>query len=258
MTRRTLVALTTSAALGAAALIGASLLASPEASATATKEETKMYRYQLEALGGHAGEAAFTVGAMQSVKGKRVRPVRIEAATGGLAKAVFSATASGVTFIDSKGLPVLANVDAMTPKGPWKGSSTYKGRRLDAEWTIGEKTHKRKARLKKRPLDLVGAFAWALTLPRKPGKSFSRPLFDGKKVYELKASFGKPKRIQVPMGMRDAIPLEIVVKRGKFRRKITYWIGSDDGVPYKLAFKYGHLGTVEALLVQMKIDGEEV
>ena len=74
----------------------------------------EVLHYELQALGGPAGEAALTMGAVRRIKGRRLRPIRIEARTIGVAGRVYPFTGGGTTWIDFRDLPVRIRWDSET------------------------------------------------------------------------------------------------------------------------------------------------
>jgi hypothetical protein len=230
------------------------LASAPAFAAGPSPADVHTFRYELRALGSPAGEAVLTLGAEKSVQGKELRPVRLEAKTAGFAAKVFKAITDATTWVDAKGLPVLGAWESETSKGRSKGSSRFDGTRLEADHTTNGKSKKVKAKLADRAVDAVSAFAWALGLDLREGESAKRPLFDGKRLFEIEVKAGKAESVTVPAGVREAVPLLVTVTRKGFERRLVYWVGKDDKVPYKLRFEYGHLGAVEALLVAMKVE----
>ncbi|MGM0577876.1 MAG: DUF3108 domain-containing protein [Myxococcota bacterium] len=239
-----------------AAVLVASLSAAALARVTAVEPDDgveRAYRYELRALGNAAGEAVLTIGPRKRVAGKYLRAVRLEGRTRGFAAKVFEAVADGTTWLDDAWLPVAAGWRTRTDTGKSRVKATYPGNRTRGEY---RKNGELKRRIDEahdvRPLDIVSAFAWLLRTDLEADASWDRPLFDGRKIYRFQAKVGDPKEIAVPLGVRKAWPVHVKVSREDFSRRLTYWVGVDDRVPYKLVFHYGLLGEVEARLTSKR------
>lgn len=235
----------------------ASLVLAPSALASSPSpalDQVHTFRYEIRALGGEAGEAVLTLGAEKAVEGKKLRPVRIEAKTGGLAAKLYKAWGDATAWVDRLGLPAATAWKATSPTGAKEGKAKFTGKRVDGEYTLGTTTKPVKAKLPERALDVTSAFAWALGLDLTEGRIEKKALFDGRRFFALEAKVGKASDLTLPIGLREAVPILITVTRGKVERRLVYWVGKADRVPYKLEFQYGTLGDVEALLVQMKVE----
>ena len=84
---------------GTAVLLLVGHLVSAQAGSPASGE---VLHYELQALGGPAGEAALTLGAVGRFKGQRLRPIRIEARTIGVAGRVSPFAGGGTTWIPAR------------------------------------------------------------------------------------------------------------------------------------------------------------
>ncbi len=252
---RSLLSVATLAALVAGATTAWATPETPAAVAAARVDatESRSYRYQLKALGGHVGEAILTVGATEKIGGKRLRAVSMEARTEGFAATVFKTQTSSTSWVDEVWLPIRARWDAMIPTGKRLVKARYDGRKLDGEdFRDGKLKHKLKRTLPKRTNDLLSIFPWLAHGPLEPGRKFETSVYDGIRIYNLSAVVGAPEQVTVPAGVRTAWPIRIAVTRGKYKRDLTYWVGTEDRTPYKLLFDFGLLGSVEALLVSEK------
>jgi len=232
-------------------IFGLTLVAALGGSALAGDTGERAWRYELRAMGAKAGEAVFIVGALEKVDKTEVRALRIDARTEGMAKNFLDADSMATTWVDTSWLPLRARWDQTIDKvkrvvkasfGPRgvKGTDERDGRVFESpDWQIG-----------KHPMDVVSVFMWLARQEMSPGNRFEIPVFDGRRIYTVKAQVGVAKEIQLPAGFRRAIPLRATVERGEYKRNIELWISAEkDRTPLKMVFKYGLLGEVEALFV---------
>lgn len=236
------------------ALLSLLLLTAAAGPATAAlPDPAGVFRYELRALGALAGEAVLTIG-QAKVAGKRtVRKVRIEARTAGLAARLHKATGDGTAIVNANYQPL--RVD-------WKADS--KGNTRDAKVTIGPRAVTglyRRMGQKDEPvayktsqwsIDAVSAYVWVGQQDLTVGHSFERPFFDGRKLGTLAGTVGEAKNIHVPLGLRKAIPVRMVVRRPGKSRNVTFWIGEADRLLYRIEVEYGILNTVRADLVGLR------
>ncbi|MEE2779528.1 MAG: DUF3108 domain-containing protein [Myxococcota bacterium] len=208
----------------------------------------EVLHYELQALGGPAGEAALTMGAARKVKGKRLRPIRLESRTVGMAGRVYPFVGGGTTWIDDQDLPIRIRWDSDTPLGRRTVSANTNGKRLHGEYKRGT-IHKRVKRdLDQRPTDLVSAVAWLASRPLKPGDTLKIPVFLGMRVYDMVATVGEADTIHLPVGIREAVPVRIVATNGKRRYDAEVWYTTSDHTPALLRVRIRGLGLFEARL----------
>jgi len=121
-----------------------------------------------------------------------------------------------------------------------KGTDERDGKLFESpDWKLGM-----------RPLDVVSVFTWLRTQDMSPGNKFEIPVFDGRRIYTVTGTVGVAKEIQLPNGFRKAVPIRATVVRGTYKRDIEVWLSADkEKTPLKMVFKYGLLGTVDALFV---------
>jgi len=208
----------------------------------------EVLHYDLQALGGPAGEAALTIGALRTLKGKRLRPIRLESRTVGVAGRVYPFVGGGTTWIDADDLPVRIRWDSDTPFGRRTVTANTRGKRLRGHYQRGavQKTVKRD--LAQRPTDLVSAVAWLGSRPLRTGDTLKIPVFLGMRVYDMVATVGEPDTIHLPVGLREAVPVRIVATNGKRRYDAEVWYTTSDHTPALLRVRIRGLGLVEARL----------
>jgi hypothetical protein len=233
-----------------AALATLTLLA-PSASAEAPADAARSFKYELRSVGARQGQAVLSIGERTKVGDRWLRSVRLEARTEGLLGRLYRAGADATTWIDDHWLPVRAHWEGFTKTGKRRVDVRYEGRRILGEYDReGQPLKKTDRKLVRRTTDTVSVFAWLMNQDLKPGQRLRQPLFAGTRIYWLTIEVGEPERIMVPVGLRVAYPVKVVATRGKkYRREATYYLGVDDGVPYKLSFSYGLVGAVEAVLI---------
>lgn len=248
------------ACLGAAVLTWTLLFttavaAAPQAATSATpataSEGQTAFRYRLKALGASAGEAVLTVGEPLEVGKRKLRSIRLEAKTSGLAGRVYAALGDGTSWVDGSWLPVRSVWRAVIKGGKRYAESKYERDRIVGQYEReGRPTRKINHRVPGRATDVVSAFIWLAHQPLKAGDAIDKRLHDGNRTYRLKGVVGEASSISVPLGVRDAVPVKMeLLRAGKVIRHITYWIGADDRMPYKVTFDYGALGNIDAELI---------
>ncbi len=220
---------------------------------TSANEPTGSFRYELRALGALAGEAVLTVSPPRQLGDEAVRHVRLEARTSGVAGRVYSAMGDGTTIVD-------ADYRALRMK--WR--STLRGVPRDAELSFHDEglkgTYRHRDRFalaldevtKGRPLDAISAYLWLPQQALIAGHTYTRSFFDGRRVGTLTAEVGTPRSIQVPVGLREVVPMEIVVKTRAKPRRVTFWVGVKDRVLYRIEVSHRVLGRVRADLVAQR------
>lgn len=233
-----------------AALVALSLVA-PSAAAAGPADGARSFKYELRSVGARQGQAILSIGERTRVGDRWLRSVRLEARTEGLLGRLYRAGADATTWIDDHWLPVRAHWEGFTKTGKRRVDVRYEGRRILGEYEReGKPLQKTDRKLVRRTTDTVSVFAWLMNQDLRPGQRMRQPLFAGTRIYWLTIEVGEPERILVPVGLRVAYPVKVVATRGKkYRREATYYLGVDDGVPYKLSFTYGLVGAVEAVLV---------
>ena len=208
------------------------------------------YRYEVRAMGAKVGEATLSISKFKKV-GKRVlREVTLEGKTSGMGATIYSSNTTSRSWVDGAWLPVMADWDAVTPKGKRELKATYwtRGRKggggaRGIYKRAGEKDYRTNFRLKLRPTDLVSFFAMIPNANLKPGQKLRMPLYDGWRVYDLRAKVGKPVQIHVPYtGKVKALPVKVVAKQGKITREVVYWLDAKTHEPLKLSFSFGMIG----------------
>jgi hypothetical protein len=219
-------------------------------SGTAMAEPQRSLRYELKALGAGAGEAVLIVGSPEKVGKQMLRPIRIDARTEGLAANFLKADSVATTWVDERWLPIRSRWDQVIDglRRVIKGSFSAKGV-AGSEERNGKPFEKHDHQLGKHPLDLVSIFTWIMHQKLEPGLRFSMPVFDGRRIYQVDIQVGVIGEILLPIGHRRAIPLAVTISRGSYRRQAELWVSAEkEAVPLKVVFKYGLIGTVEAML----------
>lgn len=210
----------------------------------------RAYRYELRALGTYAGEAIFTIGAEEEVGKRTLRPVRIDAHTSGLAANFLDAKTRSTAWVSQTWLPMRVRWDQTIDGVERVVKASFDRKGVKATDEKKGKVDKYDLKTPSHGHDLVSIFAWLMQADLSPGSTYELPVFDGKRIYNVKVTAGVAKEIQVPVGFRQAIPLKIHISRGEYKRDMELWLSAEkDRVPLKLIFKYGLIGTVEASLV---------
>lgn len=243
MTRRSLTALPLSLALLAA--VATSAGAAPEVG-------SRTFRYELRALGAKAGEAVLFIGDETKIGKETLRPVRIDARTEGLAAQVMKTETSSTSWVDHVWLPVRARWEIVLDAVRRVYKTTFEGRRVKGTDTReGKVFAKNDFTLRQRGADIVSIFPWIMAQDMSPGTQYAIELYDGRMIYEVSFTVGTARDLHLPIGIRKAIPLRGKVRRGNvYTREVELWVAADaDRALYKLVFKYGLLGEVEAVLV---------
>lgn len=225
------------------------LLAATTSMAAAEDTGERGWKYELRALGSKAGEAVVVIGPEEKVGKGRIRPIRIDAHTEGFAANFLDASSLATTWVDPSWMPVRARWDQRFDKVSrvMKASFSSKGV-TGTDERDGQIFESPNWQLGQRPLDVVSVFVWLANTELSPGNKFEIPVFDGRRIYTVKATVGVTKEIQLPVGYRKAIPIRGTVTRGEYKRNVEIWISAEkDRTPLKLVFKYGLLGEVEVL-----------
>jgi len=229
------------------------------ASASLGPRQAVTYEYEVRAMGATVGKATLEISSFKKVDQRILREVKLTAATSGLGKSVYNSNTVSRTWVDALWLPVKAKWDYSTPKGDRKLKANYwrkgkKGGAVGVYKRKGKKDYKTNFRLNLRPTDLVSVFAMIPNSRLKPGKSLRIPMYDGWRVYDLKAKVGKPAMLESPLkkGKVKALPVVITAKAGKYERRVVYWLDARTHEPLQLSFSYGMLGSVDAVLVKAK------
>lgn len=223
------------------------------ASAAPNGDKTRAFRYQLRALGTYAGEGVLTIGAKEDIGGRPLRPIRIEAFTAGMASGFLSAKTFATTWVNGSWLPVRSRWDMEINQEKRILKASYDRQGVKGSLERAGKARDFNHKTKGHGLELVSVFTWMMNADLSPGKEYSMPVFDSRFIYQVDAKVGVSEEIQVPVGFRQAIPVQIRVTRGKYQRDATLYLSADrDRTPLKLVFKYGMIGTVEASLVGEK------
>jgi hypothetical protein len=217
-------------------------------------ELSQVYRFRFKALGAPAGQAVMSISKLKKVGKKHVRSVRLEAKTEGMARRIFQAIGDGTTWVDEHWLPIRMKWDAQ-----FRGKKRLVRARVSADKLKGSYYKEGKEALiierslSKRPTDSVAFLIWLSQCPLAKGRVHQRELFDGRRLSLVTATVGEPERILVPVGLRQAYPIEVQVKRKTRTRKFTYWVGVNDRVPYKMRFQVVGLGVVVAELIDSRL-----
>jgi hypothetical protein len=222
--------------------------------AKSSSESERAYRYELRALGAYAGEAIFQIGVEEEVGKRTLRPIRIDAHTAGLAANFLNGKTMSTTWVDKTWMPVRARWDQVLDKVKRVVKASFEAKKVKGTDDRDGKTFaKIDLDTAARGLDLVSVFSWLMHADLSPGAKYQIPVFDGRRIYDLAVTVGIAKELQVPVGFRQAIPVQIKVTRGEYKRDVELWLSAEkDRTPLKLVFKYGLLGTVEASLVGEK------
>ena len=219
----------------------------------AARDGERAYRYELRALGTYAGEAVFAIGAEETVGKRKLRPVRIDAFTAGLAANFLSGKTRSTAWVNRSWLPVRVRWDQVIDGVDRVVKASFDSKSVTGTDERGKRSEKVEIAMEQHGLDLVSVFPWLMQADLTPGAHYVLPVFDGRRIYQVTVDTGVAKEIQVPVGFRNAIPLKIRVERGEYRRDMELWISAEkDRAPLRMVFKYGLIGTVEANLVGEK------
>lgn len=238
----------------ALSVIAVAIGASRADDSAAKKDASRSLRYELKALGASAGEAIMVVGTPEKVGKTMLRPIRIDAKTDGLAANFLRADSMATTWVDTRWLPVRSRWDQVIDgmRRVIKGSFSNRGV-AGSEERNGKPFEKHDHQIGEHPLDLVSIFAWLMHQKLEPGMMFTMPVFDGRRIYKVELKVGVISELHLPIGHRKGIPLAVTISRGTYRRDAELWISADrEPVPLKVVFKYGLIGTVEAMLAAEK------
>jgi len=251
MNYRTLVTLSTSLTLLGA--MGATAAADDSVAPKVVSDASAWtYRYELRALGSKAGEAVLFIGDETKIGKQTLRPVRIDARTEGFAASIMKTDTASTSWVDHVWLPVRGRWDITLDSVRRVYKTVFEGRRVKGTDTRdGKLFAKNDFRLRQRGADIVSIFPWIMHQDMSPGTTYAIELYDGRLVYDVEFTVGAASDIHLPLGIRKAIPLRGKVTRGKeYSRDVEVWVSAEsDRTVYKLVFKYGLLGEVEAVLV---------
>lgn len=213
-----------------------------------------IYKYEVRALGAKVGEAKLSISGFKNVGKRRLREVTLEASTTGMGATVYKSNTKSTSWVDAAWMPVKAKWAALTPKGKRLLKADYFGKTARGVYQRqGVKDYPTNFRMKIRPTDLVSFFAMIPNKRLKPGQKFSIPLYDGWRMFNMKAKVGRAKIIHVPYkGKVSALPVVVEAKTGKLTRNVVYWIDAKTHEPLKLSFSFGMLGSVDAVLMKVK------
>lgn len=250
-------------ALTLLAALALGTLTTSSASAGLSSRTDATYHFEVRAMGSTVATASLRVSALKRRGPRLLRQVSLRAATSGLGRAVYESETRSTTWIDGHWLPVSADWYYQTPKGERHLTAGF-WRRGKAGGAKG--VYKRKGlrdyatnfRLKQRPTDMVSVFALLPSMDLKPGQTFRMPLYDGWRVYDLRAEVGKPTPLlsATKKAKVSALPVVMVATSGKIKRRVVYWLDAVTLEPLQLSFSYGMLGSVEAVVV--KVDKKQM
>ena len=226
-----------------------------QASRPIDRPEHRALIYDLEAFGTKAGKIEVVLSKPRSVAGRTLRAANLKAETAGTAAKMFRAVGEGTSWLDSNWLPVRMN---------WESEAKGKKRRVDAKMRVGKITGEAsRAGEPFKPLDLsfdgravdfVGLSVWVASRPLRPGRVYKAPYFDGYRVGKIQATVrGTVEQIHIKSGLRKVLPIDVVVETDKGDRNSSFFIGIDDGVPYRIDVEFSVLGTVRAELRSMQV-----
>lgn len=235
--------------------LAVALLAGSAATALADESRERTFRYELRALGQKAGEAVLFIGDETRIGKQKLRPVRIDARTSGLAATLLKTEAVTTSWVDQRWLPVRARWDIALDEIKRVYRTTYSGNRVKGTDSRDGKVFKTNDyRTRERGSDIISIFPWIMHQDMTPGTTYAIEVFDGRRMYDLSITVGMAADIHLPVGLRKAIPLRGRVTRGDaYSRDVEFWISAEeDRTPFKLVFKYGMLGEVEAVLVSQR------
>jgi hypothetical protein len=220
-------------------------------SAMANPGFDRAYRYELRAMGTYAGEAVFSIGKPEEVGSRTLVPIQIDGFTAGITKNFVDAKTQSTTWVDKTWVPMRARSDQTIDRVKRVIKTSFERKKIAAtDERDGKLFKKYDFNVADRGFDLVSIFAWLMHQDLSPSARYTVPVFDGRRIYQLDITVGIARELQVPIGIRRAIPLKIKVSRGDYKRDVELWIGADkERTPLKLVFKYGVIGTVEASLV---------
>ena len=229
------------------------LLNALPAQALPEAEPQGMYRYELRAFGALAGEALLTIGEPTLLKDGPLRRVRIEARTAGAAARIFEAEGDGTSLVNHRFLPLRMKWKATIRGRLRQAEDSMNAGGMEGQYQYGTKAPRPiKQSCDTWPLDAVSAYLWLPQQDLSPGKEYRRPFFNGKSMGELVAEVGKVQSIQVPVGLREVVPMRISAGREGKKRRVTFWVGVKDRILYRIDVAHGVLGIVRAELVGVR------
>ncbi len=232
---------------------GACVFTTPSVQASVNEAPGGIFRYQLRAFGALAGEARLTIDTPTLGQGDGLHRVRIEAETAGAAARIFDAQGEGTSLVNARFLPMRMKWQATLRARLRKAEATMGAKGLEGSYQYGKKTPRRfKHTTAQWPLDAVSAYLWLPRQDLKPGARYVRPFFDGKWMGQLEAKVGKVSSIQVPVGLREVVPIKISAGRKGKARRVTFWVGVDDRILYRIDVAHSVLGRVSAELVALR------
>ena len=223
------------------------------ASSSQAADPAGTFRYELRALGALAGEAVLTIGPLRAAQKRPARQVRLEARTAGVAGRIYKAWGDGTTIVDEGHQALKMKWKSMTRGVPRDADLSFHDRGVK-----GTYTHRKRFVLTldeksaERPLDAISAYLWLPQRPLNPGAIYERPFFDGRRLGALRAVVGEARSIQVPVGLREVVPVEISAKTRRQDRRVTFWVGIHDRVLYRVEVSHSVLGRVRADLVAQR------
>lgn len=236
-------------------------LLGPSTAALADDDPTgsQAFKYELRALGAKAGEAVLLIGDLEEVGKDKLRPIRIDARTEGLAAKVMETVSASTTWVDGLWLPVRARWDIAINHVKRVYKTTFAGKKVSGtDERDGKLFAKNDFVIAQRGTDIVSVFGWIMNQDMTPGTRYAIQVYDGRRIYDLRLDVGAATEITLPIGIRKAIPIKGRITRGEYKRDVTMWLAATkDRAPLKLSFSYGLLGSIDAVLVsQRKVDKE--
>jgi hypothetical protein len=231
-------------------MTGALALSSAAAWAAPPSDPAGIFRYQLTVLGTIGGQAVLTVERSSALGDGHVRRVRLEARTAGVAERIYKASGDGTTVVDGRFNPLRMKWVSKTRGKPRAAKLVFDERGVHGTYRHGPKSVRAiDISTESGALDAVSAYVWLPQQPLTLGATYQRPFFDGRRLGTLEATVGERRSIQVPVGLREVVPMSIVAGREGHRKSVVFWIGPRDRVLYRIEVSHGILGTVRADLI---------
>jgi hypothetical protein len=223
------------------------------ASAAPRPDPAGVFRYQLTAMGTLGGEAVLTVDGSSALGDGTARRVRLEARTAGVAGRVYKAKGDGTTVMDRGFNPLRMKWSSETRGYPRDATLVFHAKGVQGTYRGNQEYVSRvDVTTETWPLDAISAYLWLPQQPLASGATYQRPFFDGRRIGTLEATVGLPRSIQVPVGLRDVVPMHITAGRPGKEKTIVFWVGVLDRVLYRIEVSHGILGTVRADLIGLK------
>jgi len=236
------------------AVLGLVFAAAPPAVAHAAKSTAKgrglQFTYEVRARDSRIGQAKLTVGPKQALGKRQVRALLIEGSTEDLVGVLYAGKARATTWVDSAWVPVEAHWRSEFGRKKGEAEAVYTPKRVKAMFARpGKPNYKVDQATSAVPHDMVSVIPWLMQQKPKPGFRATIPVYTGMDVCELDALARPPESILVPMGRRQAVPVDLVFTRCRVSRRFTVWLDEKDWTPHRMLLPDPVLGAIEVVLL---------